>query len=78
MQLFDTFILRLRWGRKTFRSPTLSVSFTLFPMVHVGEKAFYQEVFDEAFNHDVTLVEGIRSPIGRQLTRSYRWTVISA
>lgn len=42
-------------------------------MVHVGEAHFYREVYDEAFAHDVVLVEGVRSSVSRNLTRSYRW-----
>ena len=42
-------------------------------MVHVGEQRFYEEAYAEAFSHDVALVEGIQSAIGRHLTRSYRW-----
>jgi hypothetical protein len=42
-------------------------------MVHVGDERFYAETYAEAFAHDVVLVEGIRSPVGRNLTRSYRW-----
>jgi hypothetical protein len=42
-------------------------------MVHVGEERFYKETYDEAFSHDVVLVEGVRSSVGRNLTRSYRW-----
>ena len=42
-------------------------------MVHVGEAAFFTKVHDEALRHDVVLVEGVRSPVVRRLTRSYRW-----
>ncbi len=42
-------------------------------MVHVGDARFYREAFQDAFSHDVALVEGVRSPVGRNLTRSYRW-----
>ena len=56
-----------------FSSRTSLVSVTLYPMVHVGEEQFYRETYDEAFSHDVVLVEGFRSPVGRNLTRSYRW-----
>jgi hypothetical protein len=49
------------------------MSITLYPMVHVGDAEFYRETYDEAFSHDVALVEGVRSPVGRNLTRSYRW-----
>ena len=56
-----------------FRSRHSAVSVTLYPMVHVGEERFYSETYDEAFSHDVVLVEGVRSSVGRNLTRSYRW-----
>lgn len=56
-----------------FRSRVSLVSVTLYPMAHVGDDRFYKEVYDEAFAHDVVLVEGVRSPVGRNLTRSYRW-----
>ena len=42
-------------------------------MVHVGEERFYRETYDEAFAHDVVLVEGMNSPVSRNLARSYRW-----
>jgi hypothetical protein len=42
-------------------------------MVHVGDERFYKEIYDEAFSHDVALVEGVRSPVGRNLSRTYRW-----
>jgi hypothetical protein len=46
---------------------------TLYPMVHVGEESFYRTSHEEAFAHDVVLAEGVRSPVSRHLTRSYRW-----
>lgn len=66
-------MLGLRTARRVFRSRSSPVSVTLFPMVHVGEEKFYNETYDEAFSHDVVLVEGVRSAVGRNLTRSYRW-----
>lgn len=42
-------------------------------MVHVGEERFYADVYADAFGHDVVLVEGVRSSIGRNFTRAYRW-----
>jgi len=56
-----------------FRSRATAASITLYPMVHVGEESFYRDTYAEAFSHDVTLVEGVRSPVVRRLTRSYRW-----
>lgn len=46
-------------------------------MVHVGEAAFFKAVYDEAFSQDVVLVEGVRSPVVRHLTSSYRWIDMS-
>ena len=63
----------LRTARMVFRSRGSPVSVTLYPMVHIGDERFYKETYAEAFSHDVVLVEGIRSPVGRNLTRSYRW-----
>jgi hypothetical protein len=42
-------------------------------MVHVGEPDFFETVFADAFSQDVVLVEGVRSPVTRRVTRSYRW-----
>ncbi len=42
-------------------------------MVHIGEPAFFQRVFADAFSHEIVLVEGLRSPVTRAITRSYRW-----
>lgn len=66
-------MLGLRTARMVFRKDGAPVSVTLYPMVHVGDEGFYKEAYDEAFRHDVALVEGVRSPVGRNLTRSYRW-----
>lgn len=66
-------MLGLRTARMVFRSRGSPVSVMLYPMVHVGEERFYNETYDEAFSHDVVLVEGVRSSVSRNLTRSYRW-----
>lgn len=66
-------MLGLRTARMVFRTRGSPVSITLYPMVHVGDERFYKETYEEAFSHDVVLVEGVRSPVGRNLTRSYRW-----
>ncbi len=42
-------------------------------MIHIGETEFYRAVYDDAFAHDVVLVEGVRSPITTRVTRAYRW-----
>ncbi|MFH1795792.1 MAG: hypothetical protein ABIK36_11805 [Pseudomonadota bacterium] len=73
MQIVETSSLGLRSARLVFRNRDSSVSVAIYPMVHVGEARFFSEAFDEAFAHDVVLVEGVRSSVGRNLTRSYRW-----
>lgn len=66
-------MLGLRSARAEFRHGSSLATVTLYPMVHIGDSTFYDESFREAFEHDVVLVEGIKSPVGRHLTRSYRW-----
>ena len=73
MQLLESSDLGLRSARLTLASRLSPTQITLFPMVHVGEASFFQSVYDDAFSHDVAFVEGIKSPIVRRITRSYRW-----
>jgi hypothetical protein len=73
VQLVETSPFGLRSGRHRLTSPNSSVSVTLFPMVHVGEAEFFEKTYDDAFAHDVVLLEGIKSPVGTHLTRTYRW-----
>jgi hypothetical protein len=73
MQILEVSMLGLRTARLVFRNPRSPVWVTLYPMVHVGEERFYREIYEDAFSHDVALVEGVRSPVVRHLTRSYRW-----
>ena len=75
MQILESSPMGLRMARMTFRSATNPIEVTLFPMVHVGERQFYETVMADACAHDVVLVEGIRSPIAVRITRSYRWFV---
>lgn len=73
MQIIESSVLGLRAARHTLTSPDGRTTVTLFPMIHVGAEAFYRQVYDDAGTHDVMLVEGVRSPVGRLLTSSYRW-----
>ena len=77
MQLLESTIFGLRSARITLKSPISPVEVTLFPMVHVGEPDFYRAVYEDAFSHDVVLVEGVRSPIVRRITMVYRWVANS-
>ncbi len=78
MQILESSMMGLRSARMVFRSRESPVSITIYPMVHVGDRQFYKETYAEAFSHDVVLVEGVRSPVGRNLTRSYRWINLKA
>lgn len=73
MQILEASPLGLRTARHEFESPMSSTMVTLFPMVHIGERSFFDQVFSDACSHDVVLVEGIRSPVVQRLTTSYRW-----
>lgn len=75
MQILEYSEWGVRSARINLTSPGSAISVTLFPMVHVGEAEFYREVYDDAFVHDVALVEGVRSPITKRVTRSYRWFI---
>jgi hypothetical protein len=73
MQFVEESILGVRSARLSFSSPTSRVRVTLFPMIHVGEPQFYQATYADAQSHDVVLLEGVRSPITKRITRAYRW-----
>lgn len=73
MQFIESSALGLRAARYTFTSPDSPWSVTIFPMIHIGEPGFFRSVYDGAFAHDLVLAEGVRSPVTRRVTRSYRW-----
>lgn len=73
MQIVEDSFIGLRAARHRLESRSCAPKVTLFPMVHLGEAAFYDQVFSEAMAHDVVLVEGVRSQVVRNLTRSYKW-----
>lgn len=73
MQIIESTPWGVRSARLTLRHPTGGSQVVLFPMIHVGEAAFYRAVYEDAFRQDVVLVEGLRSPVATRITRSYRW-----
>jgi hypothetical protein len=75
MQIVESTIFGLRTVRISLRSPKSLLRISLFPMVHVGEPAFFAKVYQDAFAHEVVLVEGVKSPIATRITRSYRWFI---
>jgi len=75
MQFIESTAFGVRSARLSFTSRATHTRITLFPMVHVGEPAFYDATYRDAFAHDVVLVEGVDSPVVKRVTRSYRWLV---
>jgi hypothetical protein len=73
MQIIEKSVFALRTARHTLTSSDALTRVTLFPMVHVGTDAFYRGVYRDAGEHDVMLVEGVRSAVVKLLTSSYRW-----
>lgn len=73
MQIVEGSEWALRTARLSLGNPHSEICLTLFPMVHAGEPDFFQAVYADAFSHDVVLVEGVKSPIARRVTRCYRW-----
>ncbi|WP_386800955.1 hypothetical protein [Litorisediminicola beolgyonensis] len=73
MQFLESSIVGLRTARHALTHPSLPTRVSLYPMVHVGDPAFYQRVHAEALSHDVVLCEGVSGQTARRLTRAYRW-----
>jgi hypothetical protein len=75
MQILESSDWGLRSARIKLRSPDGVKTVTLFPMIHIGDAAFYEAAYADAFAHDAVLTEGVRSPVTMRLTRAYRWIV---
>ncbi|MEM6481892.1 MAG: hypothetical protein AAF922_18315 [Pseudomonadota bacterium] len=73
MQFLEHSFIGLRAARHALTHPERDVTITLFPMVHLGEPAFYKTVYEDASRYDAVLLEGVTSRVVRRLTRAYRW-----
>ncbi|WP_282606037.1 hypothetical protein [Pelagibius sp. Alg239-R121] len=73
MQIIESTPWAVRSAVMHLESNSDTASFTLFPMIHVGEPAFYSEVTRRLEACDTILCEGIKSPVGNLLTMSYRF-----
>jgi len=71
MQFIENSIAGVRAAIMRLRSREARCSYTLLPMIHVGEQAFYDEVMRELESHDLILYESIDHPLGRSLSRDY-------
>lgn len=73
MQFLEFSFIGLRAARHVLTDPDGGRTITLFPMVHLGEAAFYDAVHHAAAQHEAVVIEGVASPVTRRLTRAYRW-----
>lgn len=73
MQILENSLFGLRAAQITFVNPDRKLRVTLFPVIHVAEPAFFKEVYEQAYNADLVLTEGIDTPVSRRLTRAYRY-----
>lgn len=73
MQIIESTDWAVRTARITLHNAQTQKTIVLFPMLHIGEPTFFQSVYNDAFSLDVVLLEGVNSPIGRRIVRSYSW-----
>ena len=73
MQIIESSIIGVRSAVRQFISSDGKLTVTIYPVLHIGEQQFYDQVYSEALSHDIVLAEGIKSPIVQRITRSYRW-----
>lgn len=57
----------------TYRHRTAMLRFEIYPMVHVAEPSFYEDVAQRLTKCDVIFYEGVPSKHAASLTRPYRW-----
>lgn len=74
VQILESSDLGLRAARISLTHDDHPVSFTLFPMVHLGEQTYFEAVGRDVRTHDTAFVEGVGpSRIVDLITASYRW-----
>lgn len=75
MQLIEVSVTGVRSAVITFRRPDTGLRFLLFPMVHLGTPAYYQEVTERLRDCQVVVAEGVgggRLSVVGALTMAYR------
>ena len=73
MQIIESTVFGLRSAIIQLEAGNDAPRFDLFPMVHVADSAFYEEIAQRLDNCDLVLCEGVKSPIASLLTLSYRF-----
>lgn len=71
MQIIENGPLGLRSAVLRLQSRNAACTYLLFPMVHIGEPAFYDAVADRAVGCDYILIEGVRHKLVRVASGMY-------
>ncbi|MGE3231895.1 MAG: hypothetical protein AB7J30_20895 [Hyphomicrobium sp.] len=71
MQFIESSVVGVRAAILRLRSPSARCTYTLIPMVHVGELAFYEEVRRELEGRAYVLYEGVRHPFVERMSRNF-------
>lgn len=74
MDIIDTGLMGVRAVILPMLRRATALRFTIYPMVHLAEPAFYAEISRRLRGHDLIIAEGIQgaSKAARNLTRAYR------
>ena len=78
MQLIEVSAIGVRAAIVRMTSPEAKLVWLIFPMIHLGESAYYQQVEQKMAECDLVLAEGVDSRIVSALTSSYRLAANSA
>jgi hypothetical protein len=76
VQFIESSIIGLRSAVTTFTRPATPLRFILFPMAHVGEQQFHDEVAARARLCQVIVAEGTPSqfvPVQEWMAQQQRW-----
>lgn len=74
MDIIDTGLMGVRSVILPMTRRATGLRFTIYPMIHLGEPAFFAEISRRLRGHDLIIAEGIQgaSKAARNLTRAYR------
>ncbi|RZS41363.1 hypothetical protein EV193_103686 [Herbihabitans rhizosphaerae] len=75
MDIIDVGPMGLRTSVVTLRRAGTPLVFTLYPMIHLAAREFYDAVSHKLAGHDLVVAEGIRGSDrrGRMITSAYRY-----
>ena len=72
MQLIEVSEIGVRASLVRLKSNRAQLEWVMFPMIHLGERAYYKEVEERLARCDLVLAEGVDSAIVGALTAAYR------